>query len=251
MQFTGEYRIPAPRGQVWQALNDPEILKVCIDGCEELKWVDENVLDAAVKAKVGPVHARFKGTITLVDVQPGDSYILVGEGKGGAAGFAKGEAKVSLSDEPDGTLLHYEATATVGGKIATVGSRLITGVANKFADEFFQSFTNRLLVAIKAAELHQVQGVEEAVHKHDELDLGEADLHPITLAGGAEGEDEEAAALLRAMQTADAGTSIQPRPIVADSPAEEPGRYIPLTPGTILIAGGWAFMVLVLILLLL
>lgn len=247
MQFTGEYRIPAPRPQVWQALNDPDILRVCIDGCEELTWVGDGVLDAAIRAKVGPVHARFKGTITLSDVQPGESYVLSGEGKGGAAGFAKGQAAIRLREEGAETVLHYDATAAIGGKIATVGSRLITGVANKFADEFFQSFTNRLLVAMKAAELDDLRGVERAVHRHEELDLGEAEIEPMTPRGE---EDEEAEALLRAMQTADAATPVQPRPIIPDTPAEEPGRFLPITPGLVLIVLGWGFMVVVLGLLL-
>ncbi len=246
MQFTGEYRIPAPRPQVWQALNDPDILRVCIDGCEELYWVEDGVLDAAIRAKVGPVHARFKGTITLSDVQPGESYVLNGEGKGGAAGFAKGQAAIRLREEGAETVLHYDATAAIGGKIATVGSRLITGVANKFADEFFQSFTNRLLVAMKAAELDDLRGVEETVHKHEELDLGEAEVEPMT---PTDEEDAEAEALLRAMQTADAATPVQTRPIIAETPAEEPGRYLPITPGLVIIVLGWGLMVAVLALL--
>ncbi|MGC2854478.1 CoxG family protein [Novispirillum sp. DQ9] len=246
MDFTGEYRIPAPRAQVWQALNDPEILKACIDGCEELTWAGEGVLDATVRAKVGPVHARFKGTVSLTDVQPGESYVLVGEGKGGAAGFAKGQAAVHLTDDDEGTVLRYQAAASVGGKIATVGSRLITGVANKYADDFFQSFTNRLMVALKVAELSAFQAAADA-GRHEELDLGpaEADLMTPTSAE----EDAEAEALLRAMQTADAAAPIQPRPTVAGSPAEEPGRFLPLTAGTVIIPLGWGFMLIVLVLL--
>lgn len=249
MQFSGEYRIPAPRAEVWQALNDPEILKVCIDGCEELQWTEDGVLDAVVRAKVGPVQARFKGTITLTDVQPGVSYVLIGEGKGGAAGFAKGQAAIHLRDEGDETVLQYDAGASIGGKIATVGSRLITGVANKFADEFFQSFTNRLLVVIKAAEMQELVNLEDAVHKHAELDLGNAELEPMTPVGE---EDEEVAALLRSMQaTTDAGLADQRHAGGDHGAAGEQGRYLPLTPGLVIIALGWGFMIVVLGLLLL
>jgi carbon monoxide dehydrogenase subunit G len=249
MQFTGEYRIPVPRAQVWQALNDPEILKVCIDGCEELQWAEDGVLDAVVRAKVGPVHARFKGTITLTDVQPGVSYVLIGEGKGGAAGFAKGQAAIRLRDDGAETVLEYDAGASIGGKIATVGSRLISGVANKFADEFFQSFTNRLLVALKMAEMQALVGAEEAVHKHDELDLGDIGMEPMTPVGE---EDEEVAALLRAVRTDEADLpALHGHRGGDESPAREPGRYLPITPGLVIIVLGWGFMVVVLGLLLL
>lgn len=247
MDFTGEYRIPASRAQVWKALNDPEILKACIDGCEELKWAEDGVLDAAVRAKVGPVHARFKGTVSLTDVQPGESYVLVGEGKGGAAGFAKGQATIRLREDGADTVLHYEASAAVGGKIATVGSRLITGVANKYADEFFQSFTNRLMVAIKVEELSALQGVEADAGKLDELDLGPAEAELMTPTSAE--EDAEAEALLRAMQTADAAAPIAPRPVLPEMAAEEPGRYLPLSAATVIIPMGWGLMALVLILL--
>lgn len=251
MQFTGEYRIPAPRQDVWRALNDPDILRVCIDGCERLEWVGDGTLDTTVRAKVGPVHARFNGTLDLTEVVDGQSYVLVGQGKGGAAGFAKGQAAVRLSDaEGGGTLLHYEVTANIGGKIATVGSRLISGVANKMADEFFQSFTNRLLVALKAAELDQLDTAEVAVGRHDELDLGTQDETD---------EDREAMAILRAMQTAAAAdTTHAPSrpPALADAPLvrdaeRERGRYLPITPGLVLIVGGWGFLMVVFLLLVL
>lgn len=250
MQFIGEYRIPAPRPDVWQALNDPGILRVCIDGCEKLEWAADGVLDTTVRAKVGPVHARFSGTLTLTDVVPGESYVLVGEGKGGAAGFAKGQAAVRLAEDGDGgTLLHYEVSATIGGKIATVGSRLISGVANKMADEFFQSFTNRLLVALKAAELDRLDAAEAAMGRHDELDLGPAEA-------AERDEDREAMDILRAMQTTAAADHAHEggAPDIADAPLvrdalEEKGRYVPITPGLVMIVGGWGFLGLVLLLL--
>lgn len=247
MEFTGEYRIPASRAQVWKALNDPEMLKACIDGCEELKWAEDGVLEAAVRAKVGPVQARFKGVISLTDVKPDESYVLVGEGKGGAAGFAKGQAAIRLSDDGGDTVLRYEATASVGGKIATVGSRLITGVANKYADEFFQSFTNRLMVALKVEEMSALQGADADVGKHAELDLGPAETELMTPADA--DEDAEAEALLRAMQTADAAAPIEPRPVLPEMAAEEPGRYLPLSAAAVIIPMGWGLMALVLILL--
>ncbi len=141
MKFTGEYRIPAPRQRVWEALNDPEILRQAIPGCEEMKRIGDNAYEARVMAKVGPVRARFTGQVRLEDLNPPESYRLVGEGKGGAAGFARGGARVSLEEVDGGTLLRYEADAEVGGKLAQLGSRLIQGTAKKMADDFFGRFS--------------------------------------------------------------------------------------------------------------
>ena len=151
MDMTGEYRIPAPRPRVWEALNDPGILKAAIPGCEELHKVGDNELEARVKAKVGPVSATFTGKVTLSDLDPPESYKISGEGKGGAAGFAKGGAEVALTEDGDGTLLRYHARADVGGKLAQIGSRLIQGTAKKMADDFFGNFT-RLVGERHAAE---------------------------------------------------------------------------------------------------
>jgi carbon monoxide dehydrogenase subunit G len=140
MEMTGEYRIPAPREEVWRALNDPDVLKECIPGCEELEKVSDTEFTAKVKMKVGPVSAKFSGAVTLEDLNPPQSYSIVGEGKGGAAGFAKGGAKVMLDEDGDGTVLRYEADAKVGGKLAQIGSRLIAGTAKKLADKFFSAF---------------------------------------------------------------------------------------------------------------
>ena len=129
MEMTGEYRIPASREQVWAALNDPEILKASIPGCESLERTGENGFTAAVVAKVGPVRARFTGAVTLQDLDPPNGYTISGEGKGGAAGFAKGDARVRLAEDGGATLLSYEVTANVGGKLAQLGSRLIDGTA--------------------------------------------------------------------------------------------------------------------------
>jgi hypothetical protein len=140
MQLTGEYRIQAPREQVWQALNDPEILKRCIPGCEELERTSDTGFAAKVRAKVGPVSARFTGAVTLSELNPPESYTISGEGKGGPAGFAKGGAKVHLAADGDATTLSYEVDAQVGGKLAQIGSRLIAGTAKKMADDFFGTF---------------------------------------------------------------------------------------------------------------
>src|SRR5690242_19709904 len=141
MDMTGEFRIPAPRETVWKGLNDPEILKRSIAGCEELEKTSDTEFAAKVTAKVGPVKARFGGKVTLSDLDPPNGYTITGEGSGGAAGFAKGGAKVKLEDAADGgTLLKYEVHAQIGGKLAQIGSRLVDGAARKMADEFFATF---------------------------------------------------------------------------------------------------------------
>lgn len=140
MEMSGEYNIPAPRQQVWEALNDPEILKACIPGCQALNQESDTELSATVKSKVGPVSATFKGKVTLSDIDAPNGYKIAGEGTGGVAGFAKGGAEVKLSDAGEGTLLTYEATGQVGGKLAQIGSRLIDSTAKKMANEFFGKF---------------------------------------------------------------------------------------------------------------
>ncbi len=137
MDMTGDYLIPAPRLAVWEALNDLAVLKEAIPGCESIEWTSTTEIDAVVTAKIGPVKASFKGLITLSDLDPPKAYTIRGEGKGGAAGFAKGGAKVRLEEEAEGTRLIYTVDASVGGKIAQVGGRLITAAAKKLADEFF------------------------------------------------------------------------------------------------------------------
>ena len=140
MDMTGEFHIPAPREIVWAALNDPNILKQCIPGCNEIEKHSETELSAKVTAKVGPVKAKFGGKVTLSDVNPPNGYTITGEGAGGAAGFAKGGAKVLLEEDGEGTLLKYTAKATVGGKLAQIGSRLIDSTSKKLANEFFKKF---------------------------------------------------------------------------------------------------------------
>ncbi len=141
MDMKGEYRIPAPRETVWEALNNPEILKACIPGCESLEKTSDNELAAEVTAKVGPVKAKFKGSVTFENINAPEGYTIAGEGKGGVAGFAKGGADVHLAEDGEETVLTYEAHAQVGGKLAQLGSRLIDSTARKMADEFFGKFS--------------------------------------------------------------------------------------------------------------
>jgi uncharacterized protein len=141
MDMTGEFRIPAPRQKVWEALNDPQVLKQSIPGCEEVEKISPTELAAKVTAKVGPVKARFGGKVTLSDLDPPNGYKITGEGSGGAAGFAKGGATVRLADDGDGTRLTYVVEAHVGGKLAQIGSRLIDATARKMAEDFFTRFS--------------------------------------------------------------------------------------------------------------
>lgn len=144
MDLTGEFRIAAPRARVWRGLNDTEVLKRCIPGCREIERLSETELEATAVLKVGPVKATFKGKVTLSDLDPPNSYRITGEGKGGVAGFARGEALVSLADDGDATVLSYTATATVGGKLAQVGQRLLDATANKMAADFFGRFAEAM-----------------------------------------------------------------------------------------------------------
>ncbi|MBO39335.1 MAG: carbon monoxide dehydrogenase [Rhodospirillaceae bacterium] len=144
MDMTGEYRIAAPRERVWEALNDPEILKICIPGCEELNKDSDTELSAKVSTKVGPVSAKFTGKVTLSDINPPEGYKITGEGQGGVAGFAKGGAEVKLEEDGNETVLTYTATAQVGGKLAQIGSRLIDSTAKKMAGQFFGKFAEAI-----------------------------------------------------------------------------------------------------------
>ncbi len=144
MEMTGEQLIALPQAEVWRALNDPEVLKACIPGCEAIDKTSENEYRVAMTAAVGPVKAKFNGKLVLSDLQPPSSYSISFEGSGGAAGFGKGGAHVSLKPEGSGTRLSYTAKASVGGKLAQVGSRLIDGVAKKMADDFFTAFNRKV-----------------------------------------------------------------------------------------------------------
>jgi len=140
MKLDDEIRIEAPRAAVFAALNDPDILRRSIPGCEELEKVSDTRFTAVVRAKVGPVRARFKGKVTLSDLNPPRSYTLSGQGKGGAAGFARGKAAIELSEEGDATILKYNVSASVGGKLAQLGGRLIDNSARSLAGQFFEKF---------------------------------------------------------------------------------------------------------------
>lgn len=140
MEIKGEYKIAAPREKVFAALNDPAVLQACIPGCESLEKTSDTEMKAKVRMRIGPVSASFSGKVTLSDLDPPNGYRISGEGQGGAAGFAKGGAVVTLKEDAGDTLLNYNVDAQVGGKIAQVGARLIDGTAKKLADEFFSKF---------------------------------------------------------------------------------------------------------------
>src|SRR6201986_2279799 len=140
MTMNGEVQLAAPREVVWEKLNDPEVLKQCIPGCEELNKTSDTELNAVATIKIGPVKARFKGRVHLSDMDPPNGYKISGEGEGGVAGFAKGGATVALADKDGGTLLTYDVEAQIGGKLAPLRQRLINGSAKKLADEFFANF---------------------------------------------------------------------------------------------------------------
>jgi carbon monoxide dehydrogenase subunit G len=147
MDMTGERRIPAPRGKVWDALNDPAILKASIPGCDSLEKTSDHEMKATASVKIGPISARFAGRVELSDIDPPNGYTISGEGQGGVAGFAKGGAKVALADNGPDTLLTYNVNAQVGGKIAQLGARLIDASAKQMADAFFDRFTALLTPA--------------------------------------------------------------------------------------------------------
>jgi carbon monoxide dehydrogenase subunit G len=144
MDMTGERRIPAPRQTVWDALNDTGILKASIPGCESLEKTGDNQMKAIAAVKLGPISARFNGAVTLSDIDAPNGYTISGEGQGGVAGFAKGGAKVSLSDDAGATLLKYEVNAQVGGKLAQLGARLIDATAKQMAEQFFTRFSDEV-----------------------------------------------------------------------------------------------------------
>jgi uncharacterized protein len=140
MTMTGEYQLPASQQTVWEKLNDPVVLKACIPGCESLDKTSDTAFQAVATIKIGPVKARFKGNVTLSDLDPPNGYKISGQGEGGVAGFAKGGATVKLAPKDGGTLLSYTVEAQIGGKLAQLGQRLINGAAKKVADDFFGNF---------------------------------------------------------------------------------------------------------------
>ena len=204
MEMTGEYRIAAPREKVWAALNDPEILKASIPGCQELEKRSDTEMSAKVVSKIGPVKATFLGEVTLTNINPPSSYTISGEGKGGVAGFAKGGADVALVEDGADTILRYTAKAQVGGKLAQLGARLIDATAKQMADQFFGAFAARVggapaaaaasVPVPGAAPVTATTPVEETlVHRAEHL-VEEA-AHDVThVAQEAEERVEEAAA---------------------------------------------------------
>lgn len=152
MDMTGERRIPAPRQTVWDALNDPAVLKASIPGCESLEKLSNGAMKSTVAVKIGPISARFNGTVTLADIDEPNGYTISGEGQGGVAGFAKGGAKVHLEDDGPGTKLNYEVNALVGGKIAQLGARLIDASAKQISDQFFDRFSAIVAAPATATE---------------------------------------------------------------------------------------------------
>ncbi len=165
MEMSGEYRIPAPREEVWAALNDPEVLQKSIPGAESVNKIADDEFEAVAKAKVGPVSARFRGKVKLTDIDPPNGYTISGEGNGGAAGFAKGSARVTLTEAEGGTLLAYTVNAQVGGKLAQIGQRFIDSTASRMSQEFFDNFsqlTGGSRVEAAGAEIPEI--VDEMEH---------------------------------------------------------------------------------------
>ena len=168
MEMSGEQLIPASQQAVWNALNDPQILKACVPGCEAVDRVSDTEYAVQMTARVGPVSAKFKGKLTLSNLNPPRSYSIAFEGQGGVAGFAKGGADVTLTPEgADATLLAYQVKANVGGKLAQIGSRLVDAAAKKVADEFFENFKRRMsaedttVVIPNAVEAHAAPAAED------------------------------------------------------------------------------------------
>lgn len=164
MQLSDHRDIAATPEMVWSALLNPKVLKACIPGCESMNGAPETGYQAVVVQRVGPVSARFTGIVQLTDITPGQAVTISGEGKGGAAGFAKGGAKVTLVAEGDGTRLNYEVEASVGGKIAQLGSRIIDGFAKKLADQFFENFKSAVEQPAEADSAEIVEA-EESTNK--------------------------------------------------------------------------------------
>jgi len=150
MELQGERLIPASVDTTWAALNDPQVLKACIAGCESVERTGDDAFSAVVALKVGPVSARFKGNLQMTNIQPPNGYTINFDGQGGVAGFGKGSADVALTPEGEQTRLKYNARATVGGKMAQIGSRLIDATAAKITDDFFAAFEAQLLARAPA-----------------------------------------------------------------------------------------------------
>jgi carbon monoxide dehydrogenase subunit G len=158
MEIKGEYQIDSRREDVWRALNDPEMLRKCIPGCESLEQIGDTEFTAVVMAAIGPVRARFKTKLSLENLKPPESYTLVGESKAGVAGFGRGSADVTLTEVDGGTLLRYTADFKIGGKLAQVGSRLVLGATRKTADDFFGKFSREMNPAAAKIDTDEAGG---------------------------------------------------------------------------------------------
>jgi len=175
--MNGEQLIPASQQDTWKALNDPDVLKACVPGCEAINRVNDNEYQVQMTARVGPVSAKFRGRLSLSDIKPPQSYSLAFEGQGGVAGFAKGSAQVALAPEGDATRLSYSAKANVGGKLAQIGSRLVDAAANKVANDFFSAFNERMSTLHgAAAAAHEVHHAEPIARDPELPDVSVASL---------------------------------------------------------------------------
>lgn len=174
MEMTGEQLIPASQGDTWNALNEPEFLKACIPGCESIERISDNESQVQMTARIGPVSAKFKGKLTLSDINPPHSYSIAFDGQGGVAGFGKGSAQVRLAPDGEHTKLSYSVKATVGGKLAQIGSRLVDAAAKKIADDFFRNFNERV------AELYGAHAAPAHEEAHPEPVPRDPDLPVIT-----------------------------------------------------------------------
>ena len=212
MKFTGEYRIDAPRETVWAAINNPDILRQCIVGCEEIIQNTPTDWTAKVTTRVGPVKARFAGNIRLEDLDPPARCRIVGEGSGGAAGFASGGAVVELVDADGATILTYEADAQIGGKLAQIGSRLIEGFAKRYADDFFASFARIVAEGEVSASLSRTDDGQPA-----------GVVQPLDPAPVLTGEDAGASAILAMEQTMPPPSASTPQHSMPPAYPQQPG----------------------------
>ena len=174
MEMTGEQLINASQATTWAALNDPEMLKACVPGCETIDRLAENEYQVLMVARIGPVSAKFKGKLALSDLKPPHSYAIAFEGQGGAAGFGKGSAQVQLAPDGEGTKLSYQVKASVGGKLAQIGSRLVDAAARKLSQDFFAAFNE------KVAALHGAPAEEAHAEHHPEPVPRDPDLPAVS-----------------------------------------------------------------------
>ncbi|MEM7444324.1 MAG: carbon monoxide dehydrogenase subunit G [Pseudomonadota bacterium] len=249
MDMSGQQLIPADRETVWRGLNDPEVLRQSIPGCESIEKQSDTEMTAKVTAKVGPVKARFTGAVTLSNLNPPESYTISGEGKGGAAGFAKGGAEVKLEDADGGTMLSYEVHANVGGKLAQLGGRLIDGTAKRMAGEFFDNFA-KVVGETAAPDEAVVEAPEEApAEAPPETPAAEPEAQPVGEPMPAMAEEAPPAAA----ETSEPAETPAPQPEPGTPPAEptmpEPSQTSPgLSP--VIWVGGLVVIVIAIIYLL-